>query len=176
MANRVLVSCGLWMTVTVAAWAQSPEPPCSCEPRTKLSIVERSPSGREPERLELIRTPIGVDRLPLQIVVPERVLNRLVAEERSEAGPVRDVIANTDVVGQQITVTRVQADCRPNDERAEINLVLHGTVQSDTLGVTRQAAVNTVGRHGVIAVKPVLFDGTLLMTRRPSLSSTLCGP
>ncbi len=169
MVTRFVMCCGLWLLINSVAWAEFPEPVCSCESSAPSSITVWSPVRREPERLELVRTPTGMDRWPLQIIVPERLLNRLVAVERSEAGPVRDVIANTDVVGRQITVTRVQADCRPNDDRAEINLVLQGTVQSDTLGVTRQASVNTLGRHGVVAVKTVLFDGRLFFTRRPQV-------
>lgn len=156
------------------------EPQCACnkelvDRRTVWSALRPASSGASPERataegeprlFKSISTLVG-DLAPLQVIVPEGLLNRFLATERTENGEVRDVIANTDVVGRQTTVTRIQADCRPNSQRAEVHLVLRGTVYSDTLGVTRQAAVNTLGRHAVVAVKPVMFDGHQLSTRRP---------
>src|SRR5439155_2868575 len=155
---RISMIGGLLLLVVSGAWAQTPAPLGSYESAPATTELMRSPSPRKPERLEQARTPFAVDRSPLQIVIPERVLNLWLTKERVDAGPVRDVIMNAEVVGRQTTITRVQADCRPNDDHAEIHLVLRGTVQSDTVGMTRQAAVSTVGRHGVVVVKPVMFD------------------
>ncbi|HLQ47233.1 MAG TPA: hypothetical protein VK137_20985, partial [Planctomycetaceae bacterium] len=164
---RILVVGGLWLSVVSAAWAQTSTPLGGYESAPLTTELVRPASPHKPERLEQARTPFAVDRSPLQIVIPERVLNLWLTKERVDAGPVRDVIMNAEVVGRQTTTTRVRADCRPNDEHAEIHLVLRGTVQSDTVGMTRQAAVSTVGRHGVVAVKPVMFDGRQFSTRRP---------
>ena len=123
---------------------------------------------KSPRLLENVSV-LDADGAPLHVIVPEGLLNRLLATERTENGQVRDVIANTDVIGRQTTVTRTQVDCRPNAQRAEIHLVLQGTVFSDTMGVTRQAAVNTLGKHAVVAIKPVMFDGRQISTRRPQI-------
>ncbi len=109
------------------------------------------------------------DCAPLQISIPEGLLNRFLATERSELAPVRDVIAKADVTGQQATSTRVVVDVKPSNTHAEIHLVLTGDVQSSTIGRTSQAAVKTLGRHDVLAVKPVMFDGHQITTKRPQV-------
>lgn len=106
---------------------------------------------------------------PLQISLPEGLLNRLLTDERSEIAPVRDIIAKADVTGRQITSTRVVVDLKPSSDDAELHLVLTGAVHSNTVGRTSQAAVNTLGRHDVLAVKPVMFDGYQITTRRPQV-------
>lgn len=106
---------------------------------------------------------------PLQISLPEGLLNRLLTDERSEIASVRDVIARADVTGQQLTSTRVVVDLKPSSDDAEMYLVLTGAVHSNTVGRTSQAAVNTLGRHDVLAVKPVMFDGYQITTKRPQV-------
>ncbi len=106
---------------------------------------------------------------PLQISLSEGLLNRLLTDERSEIAPVRDVIARADVTGRQLTSTRVVVDLKPSSDDAEMHLVLTGAVHSNTVGRTSQAAVNTLGRHDVLAVKPVMFDGYQITTKRPQV-------
>ncbi len=123
----------------------------------------RSATDAVPLLVNRVSTP---DLSPLQMQIPESVLNRLLAEERLDSGAVQDVIADAEVIGRQRTATRMQVDCRPSDSFAEIHLVLTGAVESDTVGMTRQAAVNTLGRHDVVAIKPVMFDGFQITTKR----------
>ena len=176
------------------AIAQSPEPPCACgqpkpsrfaPPRFSApAMTSPIPVRSEPfviDSASHFGTPIVVrtarieppaneiihDFSPLQVSIPERLLNQLLTDERSEVGAVRDVIAKADVIGRQSTATRVVVDVRPSNEFAELHLVLTGAVRSDTIGMTSQAAVNTLGRHDVLAVKPVMFDGNQITTRRP---------
>ena len=171
---------GLSLTLVISSFIQAAEPKFACKSdqvdrQTVWSPLRADTLGPSPELRadapRLLKNDLDFDSAgaPLQVVIPERLLNRLLATERTESGRVRDVIANTDVVGQQTTVIRVQADCQPNAQRAEIHLVLQGTVYSDTMGVTRQATVNTLGKHTVVAVKPVMFDGRQLSTRRPQI-------
>ncbi len=186
-----LSSCLLSASVV---FAQSPEPPCACkqpkasrlaQPSVSASaITSPIPVQSEPfvmdsrsflappvhvrtARIELAPEEKVHDLAPLQVSIPERLLNQLLTDERSEVGAVRDVIANADVIGRQSTATRVVVDVRPNSSFAELHLVLTGAVHSDTVGLTSQAAVNTLGRHDVLAVKPVMFDGHQITTRRP---------
>ena len=167
--TRLGICLGFGLMLTLASWAYAAEPRCACETGSTTAVSAWSALRVESPRLLTVSPSFEADGSPLQVVVPEALLNRLLATERTDVSHVRDVIARTDVVGRQTTVLRVQAECRPNDQRAEIHLVLQGTVLSDTYGVTRQAAVNTLGKHGVIAVKPVMFDGRQLSTRRPQV-------
>ncbi len=166
---------------TTPAQAQSPHAGCASEtpwasrplgPSFVVVPPVLSPSASTawvPLRAEVYRSDLEKDDAPLQLIVPERVLNRLLTDERRESGPVRDVILGAQVFGRQTTVIRAQFDCRPSRDQAEVHLVLQGVVHSDTVGLTPQAAVNTWGRHGVFAVKPVMFDGRQIMTRRAAM-------
>ncbi|MFM9966163.1 MAG: hypothetical protein ACKV2Q_33715 [Planctomycetaceae bacterium] len=180
-----LFSClvlGLWSLSSGVALAQSPEPSCLCgrpeparfaPPRFVAPAMLMPTSGRaEPvivrtARIESPAAEFIADVAPLQISLSERLLNQLMADERAEIGPVRDVIADANVIGQQATTTRVVVDVRPSSGFAELHLVLTGVVSSETVGITSQAAVNTLGRHDVLAIKPVMFDGHQITTRRP---------
>ena len=173
----------VWLLSAGVVFAQSPQSHCACgrpeptrfapprfsAPAMILPIPVPSESiGVVPSaRIEPTASAIVHDRSPLQISVPERLLNQLLADERAEVGPVRDVIAKADVIGRQSTATRIVVDVRPNSEFAELFLVLTGAVRSETVGLTSEAAINTLGRHDVLAVKPVMFDGNQISTRRP---------
>jgi len=134
---------------------------------SRLGSAPTSVTVRSAARLSPAAVTIAEQCAPLQISVSEGLLNRLLTEERSEIAPVRDVIAKADVIGRQSTATRVVVDVQPSASHAEIHLVLTGAVHSNTIGVTSQAAVKTFGRHDVMAVKPVMFDGNQITTKRP---------
>ncbi len=164
------------------AFGQSISPECSCRTGRPGAIVSgprfsgpifsspvSSEFGPRTDDAEYRFAAQSVDRSPLQVIIPERVLNRLLTEQTSDTGPVRDVIAQADVVGEQSTVGQIHVDCRPSANRGEIHLVMQGIVSSDTVGWTSQAAVSTVGRHQVYAIKPVMFDGLQVTTRRPQI-------
>lgn len=183
MTFRSFFCLSLWLLSAGVVVAQSPQSHCTCgrpdptrfapprfsAPAMILPIPETSESfgGVPSSRVEPSVTATLHDRSPLQIKVPERLLNQLLADERAEVGPVRDVIAKADVIGRQSTATRIIVDVRPNAEFAELYLVLTGAVRSDTVGLTSEAAINTLGRHDVLAIKPVMFDGNQITTRRP---------
>lgn len=110
-----------------------------------------------------VRRPAGPANL--RILISEAFLNRLVAQDRVEPGPVRDVILGAQVSGQQTTVARLRADLVPSQDKARVALVLNGDVQSLTKGVTPQAVIDTLGKQQFFAVKEVYFDGVQLSTR-----------
>lgn len=173
---------GVWSLSSVVALAESPAPSCACgrpeparftpprlvAPAMLMPIpVRAEPVVVRTARIESAAVEVSPNQAPLQIILPERLLNQLMADERAEIGPVRDVIADANVIGQQATTTRVVVDVRPNQSFAELHLVLTGVVSSETVGITSQAAINTLGRHDVLAIKPVMFDGHQITTRRP---------
>ena len=132
-----------------------------------VPVMRHSVARIEPVEPTPVRAVAGC--APWQIRLPEGLLNRLLTDERSEIAPVRDVIAKADVTGRQLTSTRVVVDLKPSSDDAEMHLVLTGAVHSNTIGRTSQAAVNTLGRHDVLAVKPVMFDGYQITTKRPQV-------
>ncbi len=147
--------------------------PISVDPYFSSSRTARAPitthSVARVEPFESTPVHAAAGCAPLQIRLSEGLLNRLLTDERSEIAPVRDVIARADVTGRQLTSTRVVVDLKPSSDDAELHLVLTGAVHSNTVGRTSQAAVNTLGRHDVLAVKPVMFDGDQITTRRPQV-------
>ena len=105
----------------------------------------------------------------LRLAVSESFLNRLIAQDRTEPGPVRDVILGAQVTGRQTTVSKLRADLVPSSDQARVALVLNGDVQTLTTGVTPQAMIDTAGRQHFYAVKEVYFDGVQLSTRHATV-------
>jgi hypothetical protein len=105
-----------------------------------------------------------------RITVSEAFLNRLIAQDRIEPGPVRDFILGAEVTGRQTTVARLRADLVPSPNQARVALLLNGDVQSETTGVTPQAMIDTLGRQQFVGVKEVYYDGVQLTTRHATVS------
>ena len=122
--------------------------------------------GRVPTAVE-VRRPSGPANL--RLTVSESFLNRAIAQERVDPGPVRDVILGAQVTGQQKTVSKTRVDFIPSSEKARAALVLNGDVQSLTTGVTPQAKIDTAGQQQFVGVKEVYFDGVQLTTRHATV-------
>jgi len=122
--------------------------------RTTYGPVAASPIVEQP-------SPIG----NLRLTVSENFLNRLVAREETKPGPVRDFILGAQVSGRQTTATKVRLDLLPGTSNARAALVLNGTTQSETTGVTPQAMVDVASQQEFVAVKEVFFDGMKFSTR-----------
>ena len=100
----------------------------------------------------------------VRVIASEEFLNRLLAESRTERGPVVDNVLGAAVSGQQVTATKVGVDLRPSGRTARFDLLLNGTIQSNTVGVTSEASVYTQGNHSFVARKEVHFDGVKFAT------------
>ena len=113
-------------------------------------------------------TPIAEQPAPIgnvRLTVSENFLNRLVARDETKPGEVRDFILGAQVSGRQTTATRVRLDLLPGAATARGNLVLNGTTQSATTGVTPQAMVDVASQQEFVAVKEIFFDGMQFSTR-----------
>lgn len=111
---------------------------------------------------ELVETPpIG----NLRVTVSESFLNRLVARDETKPGEVRDFILGAQVSGRQVTATRVRLDLLPGTNKVRGALVLNGTTQAETTGVTPQAMVDVASQQEFSAVKEIYFDGVKFSTR-----------
>lgn len=124
---------------------------------------------------EVWRVPVerSISQLPrpanLRVSVSEEFLNRLVARDDVQPGPVRDTVLGADVTGRQTTTSRLILDLRPSLDRAHAAFVLTGDVQMQVTGTTPQAMVDTAGQHHFVAVKDVFFDGRLLATKHATV-------
>ncbi len=105
-----------------------------------------------------------------RIVASEEFLNRLMSDARTDRGQVVDNVLGANVSGHQTTATTVGVDLRPSPNTARFDLALKGTVQSNTVGVTSQATVQTSGYHTFLAAKPVTFDGQKFTTSPATIS------
>lgn len=102
----------------------------------------------------------------LHVVFAETLLNKFVAEERTEEGPVDDCILGAKVDGTQFTTTDVGLDIRCSGDRIRFDLTANGHICSDTQGVTDQATVWTSGDHYFTAKKEIDFDGYTFTTQK----------
>ncbi len=106
----------------------------------------------------------------LRVVASEDFLNRLLGEERTEQGEVRDYILQADVYGEQTTTATAGVDVKQSDNGALFDVTLTGVVRSDTQGVTSQATVYNQGTHYISATKEVSFDGERFTTKPAKIS------
>lgn len=99
----------------------------------------------------------------------EEFLNRFVARNEVEPGPVDDFVFGAKVDGQQTTASQLRLDLRPSADNGTAALVLTGQVHALTVGRTDQGAVQSASRQDFIATKDVYFDGAALSTRRATV-------
>lgn len=100
----------------------------------------------------------------MQIVASQPLLNKLVSDQQTTNGPVNDVIMGANVNGNEQTTVDVSVELEPGRDAANLELVLNGVTQSNTVGSTDQANIYTQGYHRWGAKKPLRFDGTTLTT------------
>jgi hypothetical protein len=106
----------------------------------------------------------------VRLVASEAFLTKLLSDARTEQGPVSDFILGANVSGWQTTNTNVAVDLKPDRTAARWNLVLTGTILSNTQGVTPQATVMTQGNHAFTAAKQIAFNGTHFTTGAGTIS------
>ncbi len=126
-------------------------------PAVSQKIYGSAPAAPIVERV----TPIG----NLRLTVSENFLNRLVARDETKPGEVRDFILGAQVSGRQTTATQVRLDLVPGTANARGVLVLNGTTESATTGVTPQAMVDVASQQQFVAFKEIFFDGMKFSTR-----------
>jgi hypothetical protein len=95
-----------------------------------------------------------------------------VRRQQTDQGQVRDCILGADVFGDQTTTTTTHIDFRPCDAVAKLELQVDGEVDSQTVGVTPQAQIRTLGRHHFRLAKEIEFDGAQTRTRSPAVTVT----
>lgn len=105
----------------------------------------------------------------VRIMASESFLSRLLSDARVEQGQVRDFILGANVGGWQTTSSNVGVDIKPASDRVRFDLVLTGTVQSNTAGATTDATVYTYGYHTFRSTKEISFDGQRF-TSAPALT------
>ena len=147
---------------TLNAWQRNGEGAQAAKFRELFrKIRETAPDGGD-----LIATALQkhVFNYNLRVVATEEFLSRLLSEARTESGQVRDYVLGAAVGGYQTTTTRLGVDIKPSKTSLQFDLVLNGTVQSNTAGATSQATIYTSGYHTFTSVKPVAYDGVAFTT------------
>jgi hypothetical protein len=100
-------------------------------------------------------------RVSMRLSFLQRTWNREVLER----DPVSTQVGDAQVRGHQTTSVQVRLSASPGGRIAKLHLHGMGNVRSNTVGVTRQARVNSLGNHTFEVVKPVYFDGRQFLTR-----------
>ena len=118
------------------------------------------------------RTEFGIPALgnqgfeDLSITIATPLLARFVNDEQVKSKPVVTQVMEANVSGTQTTTTKVMLRSVDSSSRAELQIQTEGTVSSTTVGVTRQATINTLGSHTFQVTKPVYFDGRQFLTNQ----------
>ncbi len=101
-------------------------------------------------------------RVSMRLRFLQHTWNREVLEQ----DPVSTQVGDAQVSGHQTTSVQVRLSSSPGGQIAQLNLHGRGNVNSNTVGVTQQARVNSLGSHTFELTKPVFFDGRQFLTRR----------
>jgi hypothetical protein len=154
----------------VLAYPPGPVPITSNNPSTTTTYSQaNAPAAGYPLAPRAIEVRRSTGPANLRFSVGESFLNRIIAQERVEPGPVRDNVLGAQVTGRQTTISRLRVDLLPSNEQARISLLLNGDVQTLTTGVTPQAMIDTAGQQQFSAMKDVYFDGEKFSTRHATV-------
>ena len=99
------------------------------------------------------------------IAIASDLLSSLISQTTVENDDVATRVLEADVRGIQTTTTSVTVETEKDVRQARFNLIAKGSVNSNTIGVTRQARIATQGSHIFSVRKPVFFDGRLFRTK-----------
>lgn len=100
----------------------------------------------------------------LRVVASEKFLNKIAGYDHTDNSPVDDFILGAKVDGTQTTTATVGIDLTPSEKEIAFYMTLVGVTQSNTVGVTDEARINTSGYHTFKATKAVRFDGDKFTT------------
>ena len=99
------------------------------------------------------------------LTVRTNVLSHFVKRQTVESNDVTTQVMEANVRGVQTTTTSVQLTSVESRGTARLHVVSTGVVSSNTVGLTPQARVATLGNHTFRVTKPVFFDGKKLLTK-----------
>lgn len=100
-----------------------------------------------------------------ELTVRTDLLARFVNRESVRSNPVATQVMEANVTGYQTTTTNVQLQSANSSDRARLDVLTQGTVSSNTIGLTPQARISTLGNHTFNVTKPVFFDGANFLTK-----------
>lgn len=100
----------------------------------------------------------------LRVVVSENFLSRVAGYKIEETGEVDDFILGAAVTGTQTTTATLSVNLKPGTDRIQFYVQLSGVTQSNTVGRTNEATINTSGYHTFEATKAVSFNGDVFRT------------
>ncbi|NNJ27721.1 hypothetical protein [Alienimonas chondri] len=105
----------------------------------------------------------------VRIAIGEDFLRRFIAQTRKERGAISQVMFGARVRGVQETDVDVDVDVVPEVGAARFDVVLRGLATTETVSRTRQARVETTGRHRFEARKTLVYDGTRFRNGRTTV-------
>ncbi|MEX0677881.1 MAG: hypothetical protein WD063_12440 [Pirellulales bacterium] len=94
----------------------------------------------------------------LYVVASARLVSAGIEQQLDEETPLRDYILGTDIRGTGHTVAKVRAELVPSDQKAILDTMLAGTVQSRTVGHNGPATIYTNGATSIAGRKRIVID------------------
>ena len=105
----------------------------------------------------------------IRFEITEDCLQQLLSRQEKTSDAIQDYVLGAQVSGQQTTLSQVFLNCQPSRSGARFDFDIQGTVQSATTAFTPQAAIRQQGNSQFRVTKPVLFDGTNLLTQKSTV-------
>lgn len=107
----------------------------------------------------------SVDMPDFVMTIRTELIGRFVNQETVRSDNVATQVMEANVTGYQTTTTNVQLRSTDSPQNARLDVLIQGTVSSNTVGLTQQARIATLGSHTFNVTKPVFFDGTTYLTK-----------
>lgn len=153
----MLRNCTRWIVILQITTCSIPAPGQILIPPQTLSIPEDPQASGSDQS--------ATDRSDLVFTVRTDLLGEFVERDDVKSNNVATQVMEASVSGVQTTTTSIRLGSANSSDMARLNILARGTVSSNTVGLTTQAAINTLGSHTFDVVKPIFFDGVQFLTK-----------
>lgn len=99
------------------------------------------------------------------VAIRNSAIEQRFTRTRNEQQPVAKVLLNSEVTGQQTTVTETRIRFLSSQDGVRFEVISSGDISSQTTGINRQAMVESSGQQHFEAIKPFWFDGNRFLTK-----------
>ncbi|MFI4874636.1 MAG: hypothetical protein ACIALR_04835 [Blastopirellula sp. JB062] len=106
----------------------------------------------------IARTRRSLNHPNLYLNVSERFIGYGIRRQVNDVAPVRDNILGTDIHGMGRTVGEVRIDLVPNDDAAQLQLILDAVTTTNNVGYNGPATIYSSGVTSVLGKKTFLVD------------------
>jgi hypothetical protein len=155
---------------TLEAYEQDRDPQLGRQVTQEQRALESSPDALDQSLADAVEE--HYRNANVRIAITAELLNRVVAQHRSEARQVRDRIAGTPVRGRSHTQSQSRVLLHPATGYWHLDVETQGVVESDTLAGGGRARLRSFGATDFVAQKSIVVDSTGVRMNAATVGAT----